>query len=486
MLGLPSIRPRLLLLLYLSWLALAGAGCRAVPPPPDANAPAPPAAQAAPRTGAPPVPSTSNAAHWLAAQLNRPSAASPAARAFYGPAPALAWTAAPPADTLGAAARDLLALLAQASDYGLRPTTYALPQLRALRDSLAVRAPKAAGAARRAAQLARFDLSLTRAALAFAGDLRGGRPRPAGPAAAALRAALATPALRAALLAAQPTNREYRQLQLALARWLARVGPPDSAAPLQRARFERVALNLVRWRAAPLAEAEYLLINIPAFEMQVVRHDTVLRRYRVIVGKPATPTPTLSSRLKYFTLGPVWTVPYSIATKEMLPRLQNDPGFLDEENLTLYDGRHRVRDPREVDWSTVKAATFAYGLQQDSGPRNALGNYVFHFPNPYLVYLHDTPQRQAFTRPNRALSHGCIRLEHPRELAAWLLRREANSTPLITPAQARQSPPQNILLRRPLPIFIRYATATAENGRLRFYPDVYGSDQALHEALYCR
>ena len=482
---LPPIRLRLLLLLSLNWLTLAGAGCRAVSPLPGASAPVPPAAQAVPVAEAPLVPLAPDAAHRLAALLDSPSAASRAARAFYGPAPALAWTAAAPADTLGSAARDLLALLARAHDYGLRPADYGLSRLRALRDSLA--APAVLPAVR-AARLARFDLALTMAALAFAGDLRGGRPRPAGPAAAALRAALATPAPAAALLAAQPTNREYRQLQLALARWLARVGPPDSAAPPQRARYERVALNLVRWRAEPTtnADEEYLLINIPAFEMQVVRHDTVLRRYRVVVGKPATPTPTLSSRLKYFTLAPVWTVPYSIASLEMLPRLQNDPSFLEEENLTLYDGRHRARNPWRVDWSEVTVTTFRYSLQQEAGPRNALGNYVFHFPNPYLVYLHDTPERQAFTRLDRALSHGCIRVEHPRELAAWLLRREHNSLLLLTPAQARQCPPQDVLLRRPLPIFIRYATATAENGRLRFYPDVYGRDQVLHEALYCR
>ena len=105
---------------------------------------------------------------------------------------------------------------------------------------------------------------------------------------------------------------------------------------------------------------------------------------------------------------------------------------------------------------------------------------------PYLVNLHDTPERYLFAQADRALSHGCIRVERPRELAAWLLRREANPALLLTAAQARQSPPQDVLLRRPLPIFIHYATVMAENGRLRFYRDIYGQDQALREALYCR
>jgi L,D-transpeptidase YcbB len=102
------------------------------------------------------------------------------------------------------------------------------------------------------------------------------------------------------------------------------------------------------------------------------------------------------------------------------------------------------------------------------------------------VYLHDTPERYLFASPLRALSHGCIRLEHPRELAAYLLQREGSSVVLPTAAEARQHPPQDVVLRRPLPIYIRYATCTTENGRLRFFQDIYGHDQTLREALYCR
>ncbi|MCI1186911.1 L,D-transpeptidase family protein [Hymenobacter sp. DH14] len=415
--------------------------------------------------------------------------AAPVVRAFYQQPGGPAWTAAPPADTLGRPAHDALALLARAYAYGLQPADYGLPALLALRDSLAAPALPAGPVGPRPAQLARFDVCLTTAVLAFAHDLQHGRrhrARQPAEAAAWLRAALAAGEWPAALLAVQPASREYRQLQQALAQWLAQPpGPPDSVVARHRSRFERVALNLERWRAEPIEEAEYLLVNIPAFELLVLGHDTVLRRARVIVGKPATPTPTLRSRIRYFTLAPVWNVPYSIASQEMLPRLQDDPSFLAESNLAVYDGRGRRRNPWRIDWGEVTEQNFKYTVQQEAGPRNVLGNFVFHFPNPYLVYLHDTPERQLFARPDRALSHGCIRVERPRELAAWLLRREGNPTPLLTPAQARQCPPQDVLLRRPLPIFIRYATCTAENGRLRFYQDIYGQDQALREALYC-
>ena len=390
------------------------------------------------------------------------------------------------ADTLSSLAGEALALLAQAYAYGLQPADYGLPGLRALRDSLALPAPAAA----RRRRLARFEVSLTEAVLLFAHDLQvGRRSRSPLPAATAteLRAALATDAFPAALLAGQPGNREYRQLQQALAQWLAQLpGPPDSAVARHRSRFERVALNLERWRTEPTAGPDYLLVNIPACELQVVARDSVQRRMRAIVGKPATPTPTLSSRIRYFTLAPAWNVPYSIASQEMLPRLQDDPGFLAESNLAVYDSRGRRRNPWRINWNEVTAQTFRYAIRQEAGPRNVLGNYVFHFPNPHLVYLHDTPDRHLFAQPDRALSHGCIRVERPRELAAWLLRREGNPQPLLTPAQARQCPPQDVLLRQPLPIYVRYATATAENGHLRFYPDIYGHDQALWEALYCR
>ena len=470
-------------------LAVVAPGCRtAAGPARPVPVVAQPTAAGLP-TATPPLPPPPTVALLIQALLDtlRPAPplclrAVPAVRAFYqGPA-GPAWTVAPPTDSLGGPAHQALRLLAQAYAYGLQPADYGLPALQCLRDSLA------APATTRPAQLARFDLYLTDALLAFGHDLRHGRRhRPQLPAVAAaqLRAALADGSLPTTLLAGQPTNREYRQLQLALAGWLAQPpGPPDSVVARHRLRFERIALNLERWRAEPVAETEYLLVNIPAFELLVLGHDTVKRRYRVIVGKPATPT--LRSRIKYFTLAPVWNVPYSIASQEMLPRLQDDPSFLAESDLAVYDGRHQRRNPWRIDWSKVTEQSFTYAIQQEAGPRNVLGNVVFHFPNPYLVYLHDTPERYLFAQADRALSHGCIRAERPRELAAWLLRREGNATPLPTAAQARQGPPQDVLLRQPLPIFIRYATCTAENGRLRFYRDIYGQDQALREVLYCR
>jgi murein L,D-transpeptidase YcbB/YkuD len=417
--------------------------------------------------------------------------AGPDVRAFYGPNFLPAWTS--PTDSVTADARAALAQLARAPEHGLRPSDYHWLRLQALRDSL--RRP--GRRAQHARQQALLDVYLSDATLRFMRDLSRGRLRPyawsgaekaAGQAwqpAQVLRAALGRGAVPAALLAGQPRHREYRQLQQALARWLATPAPADSAARRQ-AQYEQAALNLERWRWDALpADSSYILINIPAFELVIVEHDSVVRRYHVIVGQLRTPTPTLSSYLTHFTLAPDWHVPRSIATKEILPRLRANAGYLARNNYSLYDARGQLVNPYRVNWRAVTAQNFRFTIRQSAGCDNALGNIVFRFANPYSVYLHDTPLRQFFERPDRALSHGCMRLQQPLTLAAYLLRREGRPVQLPGEAEcARQPTPRDIRLRRPIPLHVRYATCAAEHGRLQFFPDVYRRDETLRRALF--
>ena len=436
-------------------------------------------------------------------------------RAFYGADGAPAWTR--PTDSLTTSATAALALLARAAEHGLRPADYGAVRLRALRDSLT----QPTGPAPRAGQRARLDVYLSDAVLRFMRDLgRGrlhryvpsGRERAAGAAgqpAVVLRAALGLApgsasglgsaqelALKgggtgsrvtAAMLAGQPANREYRQLQQALAHWLARpvALAPDSVAR-RRELSERAAVNLERWRweAFP-ADSDYVLVNIPAFELLVVAAGTVRRRHRVIVGKPGTTTPTLSSTIRYFTLAPGWHVPHSIATKEILPHIKRDAGYLARHNYEVYDRRGRPLDPTRINWAKVTASNFPYTIRQSAGCDNALGNIVFRFANPYSVYVHDTPLRQLFARPGRALSHGCIRLEQPMALAGYLLRREGSPARLPTDDECARSPrSRDVRLARPIALYVRYATCTAENGRLRLWPDIYGRDAVIRRGLF--
>ncbi|WP_226930112.1 L,D-transpeptidase family protein [Hymenobacter siberiensis] len=193
-----------------------------------------------------------------------------------------------------------------------------------------------------------------------------------------------------------------------------------------------MALNLERWRWDGIPEPEYILINLPAYELEVIARDSVQRRHRVVVGKPETPTPTLSSRLSHFTLAPDWHVPHSIATQEMLPRLKKDPGYLYRNNYRLTDAQGRGRNPWHINWSRVTKENFSYTIRQSPCCDNALGNIVFRFANPYAIYVHDTPARALFKASRRALSHGCIRLQNPMLLAAYLLRREGRPVQLPT------------------------------------------------------
>lgn len=407
---------------------------------------------------------------------------------YYATTFAPVWTS--PADTLGVNAATALNLLARAMEYGLRPTDYSVLPLQALRDSLT----RPASRAQRAGQQARLDVYLSDAVLTFMRDLRRGRLRPytisarekaAGQPVALLRKSLLNNTVSATMLAGQPANREYQDLQQALAKWLATPSALDSLAQ-HPARYQQAAVNLERWRWEAFApDSDYALINVPAYELQVVATGKVERRHRVIVGKPATPTPTLSSSIRYFTLAPGWRVPHSIATREMLPRIKQDAGYLERNNLAVYNAQGQQTDPALIAWANVTAQHFPFTIRQLAGCDNALGNIVFRFDNPYSVYLHDTPLRQLFARPGRALSHGCIRLDQPMALAAYLLRREGNPARLPTEDECARSPrSRDIRLRRPLPLYVRYATCTAENGRLRFLPDIYGRDEVLRRALF--
>ena len=412
-------------------------------------------------------------------------------RQLYAPDFAPVWTRG--AEPLGASAAAAINLLARATEHGLSPADYGATRLQALCDSLAH--PAAPG--QRAGQQARLEVSLSDGVLRFMRDLRRGRLHPytipasekaAGPAGqpvALLRNGLLHRTVPAAMLAGQPRNREYRDLQQALAGWLAKPAAQDSLAAFP-ARYQQAAVNLERWRWEAFApDSDYVLVNVPAYELQVVAAGVVERRHRVIVGKPGTTTPTLSSSIRYFTLAPGWHVPHSIATKEMLPRIKQDVRYLERNNLALYNAQGKQLDPASIKWASVTAQRFPYTIRQSAGCDNALGNIVFRFANPYSVYVHDTPLRQLFARPTRALSHGCIRLEHPMQLAAYLLRREGNRAQLPTEDECARAPrSRDIRLRRPLALYVRYATCTAENGRLRFLPDIYGRDEGIRRGLF--
>ena len=420
----------------------------------------------------------------------------PSSRAFYrhrSYAPAWCDT-----NQLAPRGRTALALLSQAGDFGLQPERYHMGALHALTDSLA----QPQMPTRHHAQLSRFDVLLTDGLLAFTVHLRRGQLHPFTPSplekagvpfapAPWLARALAAPNFRVALLQCQPQQREYQQLQQALARW--RRQPAGPAAGPQRRRAQQLAVTLERWRWAAIPDADYVLINLPAYQLEVVHHGRVVRTHRVVIGRPANPTPTLSSRLTSFTIAPEWRVPHRIATGQLLPYLQanaeahSEHDFLADNNYRLFDAQGRELRGADVNWAAVTAQNFSYTIRQSPGCGNLLGNVIFPFANPYGVYLNDGPDPQRFERPYRALGHSCLQVQNPMHLAAYLLGPDAARAALPTEAQCEAAPkPRNFFLKRPIPFHVCYATCAVVAGRLHFYADVYGRDERLRQQLFGR
>lgn len=422
------------------------------------------------------------------ALLSQPQGAAQALTRFYRPGNfQRVWTDSTACRPVAHAA---LRLLSRAPQFGLVAADYSVASLRQLVDSIEHQtAPQ-----RLAAQCLAAELRLSTEVLRFARHLHGGRllpysVQPAGwastpgfDAAEAVQQSLRSPqGLEAALLGLQPQSRGYVRL---LAAWqrLLRTDSVQAAALAPK-----VVVNLERLRWEPAADSLYLVANIPSQTLQVVRGSAVIKTHRIVVGKPATPTPELASRISYFQTAPEWRVPASIATREMLPQLRRDPDYLADHDLRLYDLSGKRVDARRVNWRTVTPENFPYQIRQAPSDDNALGNLVFRFANDHDVYLHDTNARKAFAQPQRLLSHGCIRLQRPEELAAFLLQRDGGKDAGRRLDRMQESidsnDPQVFSLRYGLPILVRYQTCDVEGNQLRCLPDVYGRDQALLLAL---
>lgn len=243
----------------------------------------------------------------------------------------------------------------------------------------------------------------------------------------------------------------------------------------------QTAINMDRWRKfADTLPERYLLVNIPAFRLIVMEQGDTMLQSRVIVGNPRTRTPVLSSSMTNFVLYPYWRVPYSIVFKEMLPQIKKDVYYLAEKNLEVVDRHGQVVDPATIDWNKLNRHHFPYVLRQMDGLDNSLGIMKFNFPNKFSVYLHDTNNRNLFSNTNRALSHGCVRVQEWDSLAMYLIRDDPRiSLRDSVRSWISQEQQKVCMLEKRIPIYIRYFTAEQRNGRLQFYEDIYGEDQVL-------
>jgi murein L,D-transpeptidase YcbB/YkuD len=253
-------------------------------------------------------------------------------------------------------------------------------------------------------------------------------------------------------------------------------------------RTRQVILNLERWRWLPRdLGSRYVLVNIAAFHLSLVENSRPVLEMRAVVGRDFRRTPVFSDRITYLVLSPYWNVPPRIAIEDKLPLIRKDPGYLAKQHVRVFrgwDADSEEVDPETVDWWRLSKTNFPLRLRQDPGPWNALGDMKFMFPNPYDVYLHGTPDRHLFTRSQRSFSSGCIRIEKPVDLAAYLLRDDPRWTREAILQGIQRRVEQTVRLKQPLPIHLLYWTAWAEeDGTLHFRNDIYQRDARLVSAI---
>ncbi|MEZ5559780.1 MAG: L,D-transpeptidase family protein [Pseudomonadales bacterium] len=243
----------------------------------------------------------------------------------------------------------------------------------------------------------------------------------------------------------------------------------------------RLTLERARWIVND-ADTSVVIVNIAAAEVYVLEQGAVIWKRRAMVGRSYRQTPLFRGVMTYLEINPTWTVPPGILRNDILPQVRKDPGHLARSNMTLLDQAGNVVDPHSVDWSTLKG--MPYTFRQEPGPNNALGRIKFMFPNEHFVFLHDTPNRELFERPERTFSSGCIRVEDPFSLAAVLLRDPTNWDEKTVKDAVAAAQTRRVRLAQPWPVYLLYWTAEAdEAGMARFFPDVYARDARVLEAL---
>jgi L,D-transpeptidase YcbB len=258
--------------------------------------------------------------------------------------------------------------------------------------------------------------------------------------------------------------------------------------PLQD-RVLQLQLTLERWRWLPAQfSAPPIIVNIPDFRLRALDDaNKVVLDMRVVVGKAMrTQTPVFTREMTYVVFRPYWNVPPSILRGEIVPAIQRDRGYIARKNYEVTTPNGTVVTSGQIsDEVLAQLRAGKLAVRQKPGPSNALGLIKLIFPNEYNVYLHSTPSQSLFSRSRRDFSHGCIRVEHPAELAAWTLRKNSGWT-VDRVKEQMQTGKDNVTvsLARPVPVFIVYGTALAyANGEVHFSDDIYGQDSKLAAAL---
>jgi L,D-transpeptidase YcbB len=251
-------------------------------------------------------------------------------------------------------------------------------------------------------------------------------------------------------------------------------------------RLQQVLVNLERQRWLNFARGErYIFVNLADFRVSIYDKEKVSFTSRTVVGKAAGyRTPEFYDQMTHMVINPTWYVPRSITIKEYLPVLRKDPGFLARKGMRLTDGAGRVVDPAAVDFSQYTSRSFPFNIRQRPSRGNALGRVKFMFPNPFNIYLHDTPAKSLFGRDIRAYSHGCVRVQKPLEFAYKLLERQVRDPKAAFRNWLNTGQELKVSLKKPVPVYLSYNTAFfSDAGRINYRQDTYGRDAKVFKAL---
>ena len=250
-------------------------------------------------------------------------------------------------------------------------------------------------------------------------------------------------------------------------------------------RVDAIVVNMerARWVVGNLG-GRYILVNTVQYHLWLFQNDTISWDTEVIIGAPFNATPFFTANLLRVVFNPTWTVPYSIATKEMLPKLRKNPNYLAGQNMVLLNRQGEKVDPTSINFNQYTTRNFPFIIRQEPGDKNALGHVKFDLPNPYSIYLHDTPSRNLFNKDERAMSHGCIRVNKPLTLAELLLENKEGWSNDTIPAILNSKETTIVKLDEAIPVLLLYMTHyTNAQGRAMFFKDIYNSDKKLLAAI---
>lgn len=244
-------------------------------------------------------------------------------------------------------------------------------------------------------------------------------------------------------------------------------------------RLGQLETNLVRLRSmSGYLGDRYVMVNIPAAQIEAVRNGRVESRHTAIVGKRDRQSPIIASKIFELNLNPYWTSPVSIVKKDLIPLMQKDPTYLTRNNIRIFDWNTKNEiAPETIDWNTDEAVQYMF--RQDPGKINAMGSVKINFPNPHAVYMHDTPQQSLFSKLLRFESSGCVRVQNVRDLITWL----ASETPGWDRRQIERTIESgdriDVKLASAVPVYWNYITSwSTRNGVVQFRDDIYGRDGA--------